>query len=144
MLGPFTDPLIENLHISPFMTRDKSSSTNRRVIINLSWPLGHSVKSGVGSDSYLGTDFVLIYPSVDNITDEVLKMGKGCQIFKVDISRAFRHEPIDPGDLDILGLYWDNYFLDFSLPFGSKHSSSMFQRISDAVRFIIRQEGHSI
>ena len=105
MLGPFTDPPIENLHTSPFMTRDKSSSTNRRVIIDLSWPLGHSVNSGVGSDSYLGTDFVLTYPSVDNITEEVLKLGKGCQIFKVDISRAFRHVPIDPGDLDLLGLY---------------------------------------
>ena len=27
---------------------------------------------------------------------------------------VFRHVPIDPGDLDLLGLYWDNYFLDFS------------------------------
>ena len=43
---------------------------------------------------------------MDNITDEVLKLGKGCKIFKVDISRAFRHVPIDPGDLDLLGLYW--------------------------------------
>ena len=144
MLGPFTDPPIDNLHISPFMTRDKSSSTNRRVIIDLSWPLGNSVNSGVGSDSYLGTDFVLTYPSVHNITDEVFKLGKGCQIFKIDISRAFRHVPIDSGDLDLLGLYWDNYFLDFSLPFGYKHGSSMFQRISDAVRSIMRQEGHSI
>ena len=144
MLGPFTDPPIKNVHTSPFMTHDKSSSTNRRVITDLSWPLGQSVNSGVGSDSYLGTDFVLTYPSVDNITEEVHKLGKGCQIFKVDISRAFRHVPIDPGDLDLLGLYWDNYFLDFSLPFGYKHGSSMFQRISDAVRFIMKQEGHSI
>ena len=127
MLGPIFDPPVKNLHTSPFMTRDKSSSTNRRVIINLSWPLGHSVNSGVGNDSYLHTDFVLTYPSVDNITNEVLKLGKGCQIFKVDISRAFQHVPIDSGDLDLLGLYWDNYFLDFSMPFGHKHGSSMFQ-----------------
>ena len=98
----------------------------------------------MGSDSYLGTDFVLTYPPVDNITDEVLKLGKGCQISKIDISRAFHHVLIDPGDLDLLGLYWDNYFLDFSLPFGYKHSSSMFLRILDAVHFIMRQEGHSI
>ena len=61
MLGPFKNPPIENLHISPFMTRDKSSSGNRRVIINLSWPIGHSVNSGVGSDCYLDTD-LLTYP----------------------------------------------------------------------------------
>ena len=144
MLGPFEAPPINNLHISPFMTRDKSSSTNRRVIIDLSWPIGHSVNSGVTSDHYLGTDFILTYPSVDNLTNEVLKLGKGSKIFKVDISRAFRHVPIDPGDLDLLGLYWENYFLDFSLPFGYKHGSSIFQRISEAVRYIMKQEGHSI
>ena len=60
------------------MTRDKSSSTNRRVIIDLSLPIGQLVNSGVGSDRYMGTDFVLTYPSVDNITDEVPKLGKGC------------------------------------------------------------------
>ena len=144
MLGPFPTPPIENLHVSPFMTRDKSSSANRRVIIDLSWPHGLSVNSGVENDRYLGTDFVLTYPSIDNITSEVLKLGKGCQIFKIDISRAFRHVPIDPGDLDLLGLYWEGHFIDRSLPFGFKHGSSIFQRLSDAVRFIMRQEGHSI
>ena len=102
MLGPFKTPSINNLHVSPFMTRDKSSSINRRVIIDLSWPLGHSVNSGVGGDCYLGTEFVLTYPSIDNITNEVLKLGKGCEIFKIDISRVFRHVPIDSGDLDLL------------------------------------------
>ena len=144
MLGPFQTPPIENIHISPFMTREKSTSVNRRVIIDFSWPPGHSVNSGVGSDCYLGTEFVLTYPSIDNITNEVLKLGKGCQIFKIDISRAFRPVPIDPGDLDLLGLHWEDDFLDRSLPFGFKHGSSIFQRLSDAVHFIMSQEGHSI
>ena len=36
IVGPFTEPPIKNLHVSPFMTRDKSSSDHRRVIIDLS------------------------------------------------------------------------------------------------------------
>ena len=144
MLGPFKEPPIEHLHTSPFMTRDKSSSDKRRVIIDLSWPKGQSVNSGVHSDRYLDVDFVLTYPSIDNITEEVLKLGKGCKIFKVDISRAFRHVPIDPGDLDLLGLHWKNYFIDRSLPFGFKHGFAIFQRMSDAVRFIMTSEGHKI
>ena len=144
MLGPFSEPPIQNLHTSPFMTRDKSSSDKRRVIIDLSWPLGNSVNSGVTSDKYLDTDFVLTYPPIDNITDQVLHLGRGCKIFKVDISRAFRHVPIDPRDLDLLGLHWGSYFLDFSLPFGFKHGSSIFQRISDSVRFIMKEEGHQV
>ena len=43
MLGPFRTPPIDNLHVSPFMTQDKSSSVNRRIIIDLSWPIKHSV-----------------------------------------------------------------------------------------------------
>ena len=144
MLGPFKEPPIKDLHISPFMTRDKSSSDKRRVIIDLSWPKGQSVNSGVDSDRYLNVDFVLTYPSIDNITDEVLKLGRGCKIFKVDISRAFRHVPIDPRDLDLLGLHWKGYYIDRSLPFGFKHGSAIFQHISDSVRFIMTQEGHKI
>ena len=85
IVDPFIDP-IKNLHVSPFMTRDKSSSEHRRVIIDLSWPIVQSVNSGVASDNYLNTEFVLTYPSIYNITDEVLKLGKGCQIFKIGIS----------------------------------------------------------
>ena len=141
MLGPFRHPPMDNLHISPFMTRDKLSSDNRRVIIDLSWPKGQSVNSGVDSDRYLDVDFVLTYPSIDNITEEVLKLGKGCQIFKVDISRSFRHVPIDPGDLDLLGLHWEDYFIDRSLPFGFKHGSAIFQCISNSVHFIMTSYG---
>ena len=110
--GPFKVPSIPKLHVSPFMTQDKSSSDHRRVIIDLGWPIGQSVNARVSSDKYLDTEFILTYPSIDNITDEVLKLGKGCHIFKVDISRAFRHVPMDPGDLDLLGLHWEGYFLD--------------------------------
>ena len=102
------------------------------------------MNSGVDSDKYLDTEFVLTYPSIDNITDEVLKLGKGCKIFKVDISRAFRHVPIDPGDLDLLGLHWEGYFLDQFLPFGFKHGSSIFQHLSDGIRYIMNLEGHQI
>ena len=144
MLGPFKAPPIDNLHVSPFMTREKLNSLNKRVIIDLSWPIGESVNAGVTPDKYLGVDFILSYPSVDNIVNEVLRFGKGCEIFKVDISRAFRHVPIDPGDLDLLGLHWGDYFLYFSFPFGFKHGSSIFQRLSDAIRFIMTQENHVI
>ena len=112
MLGPLRDPPINDLHISPFMTRHKSSSDKRRVIIDLSWPKGQSVNSGVDSDRYFNVDFVLTYPSKDNNTDEVLKLWRGCQIFKVDISRAFHHVPIDLEYLDLLGLHWKDYYID--------------------------------
>ena len=81
ILGPFKNPPIPQLHTSPFMTQDKPNSEHRRVIIDLSWPVGESVNAGVPTDKYLGTEFVLTYPSIDNITQEVLRLGKGCKIF---------------------------------------------------------------
>ena len=102
------------------------------------------MNSGADLDKYLGTESVLTYPSIANITNQVLQLGRGCQIFKVDISRAFRHVPIDPGDLDLLGLHWGHYYINFSLPFGLKHVSLIFQHLSDGVCYIMKQEDHQI
>ena len=60
-------------------------------------------------------------------------------IYKVDISRAFHHLKIDPGDLDLLGLKHDSYYLDGSLAFGFRHGSFFFQKCSDAIRFIMKK-----
>ena len=46
ILSPFTDPPFP-LYFSPFLTREKTNSKNRRTIIDLSWPKGQSVNVGV-------------------------------------------------------------------------------------------------
>ena len=121
------------------MTRDKLSSDKHPVTMDLSWHKGQSVNSGADLDKYLDTEFELTYPSIDNITNQVLQLGRGCQIFEMDISHKFYHVPIDPGDLDLWGLHWGHYCIDFLLPFSRKHGSSIFQRLSDGVRYIIKQ-----
>ena len=104
MLGPFQEPPIGNLHISPFLTRDKPGGAHRRVIVDLSFPHGYSVNAGVQSDTYLGTPFLLTLPTIDNITNKVKQLGKGCHLYKIDLSRAFRHVKLDPKDYNLLGL----------------------------------------
>ena len=66
--GPFLVDPIPHCHKSPLMTREKPHSDHRRVIVDLSWPKGFSVNSGVDKDSYLGTEFVLSLPTIDDIT----------------------------------------------------------------------------
>ena len=51
---------------------------------------------------------------------------------------------MDPGDYDLLGLEWDGTYVDTCLPFGTRHGSQIFQRISDAVRFLMHQAGFCI
>ena len=86
------------------MTRNKPNSDRRRVIIDLSWPLGASVNSGIDKDTYLGSPFALSFPTMDVITTELKHLGRGALLYKIDVSRAFRHVRIDQGDYDSLGL----------------------------------------
>ena len=43
-------PPFENMHFSPFITSE------RRVIVDLSWPDGHAGNTGVVLDVYMGTE----------------------------------------------------------------------------------------
>ena len=125
--------------------REKVNAAHRRVIIDLSWPKDASVNLGIDKDLYLATNFDLTFPNVDHITDAVKIVGPGAHLFKIDISRAFRHVKIDLFDLDLLGLRWRHVtYIDTCLSFGSKHGTQIFQRISNAVLFIMRHDGYDI
>ena len=116
VLGPL-DKQPFPMHISPFKNRDKSGSDRRRVIMDLSWPKGEEVNDGVNNNTYLGTQFQLHYPSVDDIVHKLNSLGPAAKIFKVGISRTFRHIRIDPGDIDLLGLHRNHsYYIDLLLP----------------------------
>ena len=78
------------------------------------------------------------------ITNKVTKFGKGSLLYKIDISRAFRHIKIDPRDYFLLGLRHKDYYLDTCLPFGFRHGSGIFQRLSDAIRFIMKSQGYDV
>ena len=105
-------------------------SDRRRVIVDLSWPQGALVNAGIDKLTYLDSEFDLTFPTVDDITTELKQLGRGALLYKVDISRAFRHVKVDPGDYDLLGLAWKG-----------NYESQIFQCLSDAVRFIMHQKG---
>ena len=65
---------------------------------------GLSVNAVVAKHKYLVTYFKVRYPSIDNIGKAVKEVGLSALMINVDISHAFRHIKIDPGDLDLLGL----------------------------------------
>ena len=73
--------------------------------MDLSSPKGHSVNDATISDQYLGVEFQLTLPTIDHITRAVTKFGRNSYIAKLDISRAFKHVPIDPKDINLLGLH---------------------------------------
>ena len=112
--------------------------------MDLSFPKGLSINDGVLKGTYLGTNFQMHYRSIDSIIRTLNKLGPSAEIFTVDISRAFRHIRIDPGDIDLLGLqHRDKLYLDLSLPFRYRLGAFFFSKISDAVRYIMNKNGHN-
>ena len=123
------------------MRRDKPDSDTRRTIVDLSWPEGQSVNAGVQQYKYLGSGFVLNYPSIDDIAKRIIGLGPGSLLCKVDISRAFRQLKVHTGDNNLLGLKLDSYYIDESVPFGYRHGSIFFEKVRDGIRFIMRKHG---
>ena len=83
-------------------------------------------------------------PTIDIITNQVKKLGKGCYLYKVDFSKAFRHVKLDPIDYDLLGLRHGHYYVDTCLPFGFCYGSALFQCLSDAVCHMMCQRGFDV
>ena len=114
--GPFDKaPFMQGFVLSPLNTVEKRDSEERRVIVDLSWPSGHSVNDGIPSDSYLGAPLSLRYPTIDDIVDAVITLGRGCYLYKRDLRKAYRQFPVDPKDYPFLGYTWNKQFY-FALP----------------------------
>ena len=142
--GPFdSKPFGEATHVSPFITCTKQDSEKRRVIIDLSWPAGASVNYFTDSNLYMGTAFKLSYPSIDNFTDRLRRLGKGALMLKIDLSRAFRQLKVNPADFPLLCLHWKgHYYVDGSYAFGHRMGAMGCTRLSDFLRYIHSKHGY--
>ena len=77
ILGPFDEKPIKDLHISPFLSREKPDSDNRRIIVDLSFPPAFAVNYNIKKDVYLDSPFLLTLPTVDHIVQQIVKHGRG-------------------------------------------------------------------
>lgn len=138
--NPFSVPLI----VSPLNTVPKDSVDERRVIVDLSWPSGLSVNDGISKDSYLGEIIDLHYASVEQVCRMVLNTGLGAHIYKRDLRHAYRQIPVDPGDFQYLGYFWNNMlYFDTVLAMGQRNAAMACSRTTDAVMYIHKEAGYS-
>ena len=141
MLGPFDDIPYPEFHCSPLLTRPKDID-KRRVILNLSYPSMNSVNDKVTRNFFDGQQFLLKFPTVDHIIDQIKATEGRVLLAKIDIARAFRNLRIDPADTFKFGLKWQNkYYLDVSAAFGWVHGSAAFQLTSDAISDAMHRKG---
>ena len=142
LLGPFDNPPHPEFTWSPLMTRPKGSG--RRVILDLSYG-DYSVNHATNKELYDDSPFQLTLPSLDHLLPALQQFGQDARLFKVDISRAFRNVPVDPGDAIHLGIKWgDQYYIDKFLAFGAIHGTAIFERITNFIRYILANKGVTV
>jgi len=143
MLGPFDKPpFVPWCQTSPLMTRPKKTSTDRRVILDLSWPQGASVNSGIPRDIYLDQPYKLRLPTADNLADLIKAKGPGCWLYSVDLARAYRQLRSDPLDWPLLGLHWQgSTYIDIAIPFGIRWGAMACHRTTSALTWVLAQRG---
>ena len=146
IIGPFEgNPFNGPVSVSPLNTVEKVGTVERRVILDLSAPVGRSVNDGIDKTKYLGEDIVISYPTVDSLVELVREKGRGCLLYKRDLKRAYRQLPIDPGDISYLAYRWEGQlYCDTVLPMGMTSSAFICQRTTSAVSFIMGERGYPL
>lgn len=100
---------------------------DRRIIIDLSYPIGSAVNNGIDITSILGKDYVL--PSISDLTSRLIQLGGDAWMWKANLSRAYRQLRVDPLDCPWLGLQVNNkYYLNLCPSFGCSSSSAAYQK----------------
>ena len=145
VIGPFkTNPFNQPAGISPLNTRDKKDSSEKRVILDLSFPEGTAINEGIDKLKYLGVDIEWKLPTVDTLVEIMMSKGVGCLLFKRDLKRYYRQIFVDPADVAKLGYYLDDLlFFDTTLPMGLTSSCYIAQRVSSMITYIMQQRGYS-
>jgi hypothetical protein len=118
------------LRISPISVIPKRSSSEYRLIHNLSFPEHGLVNDFIDKECC----------SVKMIH----KLGKNAKLAKCDIKSAFRLFRLSPCDFNLMGFKFENqYFFDKFLPMGAFISCSLFEKCSTALHWFVQQESNN-
>ena len=138
--GPFSLSPWKSIVISPLMTAHKKPMS-RRTVFDATYG-DWSVNNATPGDQYLGQPTAYTYPKVEDYRLLILKEGRGCFMWKRDLSRFFLQLPMDPVDYSKVGMIWRGLIFFFvALAFGLRHSGLNGQRVTDAVAWILRRLG---
>ena len=133
--GPYLSQPFQVVQVSPMMTAVKKPD-GRRAVFDASFG-EFSLNKGTPRKEYLGEPIEFEYPKIEDFKQLVLKCGKGCMMWKRDLSSFFLQIPLDPVDYSKVAFIWRGaMFFFIGLMFGLRNSGYQGQRITDAVRWV--------
>ena len=112
--GPFPPAAIPDGHVSRSGVIPKNHQSNKwRLIVDLSYPAGHSVNDGISPPLYS-----LHSVTIDDAVHQISTLGTGCLLAKIDIQSAFCLLPVHPANRrHLLLMKWNaKYMLTLASP----------------------------
>ena len=92
----------------------------------------------MAADIYDNIPFILKYPTIDQVVENIQENVPTCLLYKMDLERAFPNLKVDPLYYPLLGLCWRNEtFIDVSVPFRFKFGAAESQMCTDLVMFTL-------
>ena len=86
----------------------------------------------------------LSYVSVDDAILNILQLGKGTMLAKINIKSAFRLLPVHSTDWYLLAMKWKGYiYIDGCIPFGLRSAPKLFNILADMLSWIAQKRGVS-
>ena len=125
------------VHCSPIGIIPKQHKPGKwRLIHDLSSPEGVSINDGISPD--LSS---LTYVTVDHVAQDIVRLGPGMLLAKLDVKSAYRIVPVHADDRSLLGLSWGgNVYVDSALPFGLRSACKIFSALANALQWVVLNE----
>ena len=140
MSGPYPISLCPKVHVNRFGVIPKSHQPGKwRLITDLSHPQGQSVNDGISS--HLCS---LTYVTINDAIANIVLLGRGSMLAKIDIKSAFRLLPVHPIDRHLLAVKWrESIYIDHCVPFGLRSAPKLFTILADLLAWIGQNLGIS-
>ena len=95
-------------------------------------------QNSIARDEYLGSKLLLHYPSVDDIVNKLNELDLDHSFLKLTLVRL---SPVEGGPWRYRSIRSYAYFIVQSVPFGYRHGSIFFEKLTDSIRYIMRKHG---
>lgn len=135
LIGPFSQPPFRPwCHVAPIMSRPKTGSEDRRIIVDLSYPPNSNPNMYIEKNLVFGQSQIHALPTVQDAIRLITSYGFNVMLGSLDISRAYRNFRLDPYDWPLSCIQVNGqFFIDICMPFGSRLSSLYMQRMSNMI-----------
>lgn len=143
LAGPYKDPPFDPwCNISPILTREKAGKSERRIILDFSFPPEQNPNAYIPRNRIFGVDVVHTLPGIQDVLKIVVALQFDVMLASIDISRAYRNFAVDPFDWPLTCLFHnEEYYVDLCMPFGSRASSYYMQQMAEFIRRAFKVRG---